>query len=657
MDFYEAQAQARRRTRRLVLGFALAIVVVVAALTVVTLFLWPPFHPPVHPPFHPPLQGPSSGPVAAAQPDEPPPRVSGQPFTLPELVTHDPDTTRSVALSWLLVLLLPVLYRTLTLARSGAVARWLGGTLLPAEPEDAQGRMLRNVVEEMSIASGVPVPRIYMLHDEPSINAFAAGFHASDATLAVTGGALRALDRDQLQGVIAHEFSHILNGDMRMNVRLIAWVAGLFTIANLPLRIVRAIPHGKIATFLYLLMLPVTIVGALGGVLGRLLQAAVSRQREWLADASAVQFTRNPDGLRRALITVSRQPGSSLMRAQAAQEAAHLFFVPAVRRCISTHPSLQRRIQALDKAARAAPSAPQRPWRRDEPSQEVARTPPVDRAAAVASQAGEVPVGMVDRARALLEALPEAVRQASLPGEAEAVLLAVALSSDGAVQGLQAQAIESAFGPQALARVLERREALPQLPARLRLPAVQHLLPRVRELAAPRRELLRKLLSRIALADGQLDLFEFCLARLASTWLRDGLSGRQPAARQTLAQLSGSAGALLSALAVHGHPGDVTRARQAFAAGASTLDRAVQPGFEPLPDWAPTLWRAFDHLDRLAYADRRAVVEAMAAVILHDGRVEEPEIDLLRTACAVLHCPLPLLEPGLLSPAGGLTQA
>lgn len=637
MDFYEAQAQARRRTRRLVAAFALAIVVVVAALTVVTLFLWPPFHPP--------SQGPSGVPVAAAQPDEEPPRAGRQPFTLRELVTHDPHTTRSVALGWLLALLLPVLYRTLALARSGSVARWLGGTLLPAEPEDAQARMLRNVVEEMSIASGVPVPRIYVLHDEPSINAFAAGFHASDATLAVTGGALRALDRDQLQGVIAHEFSHILNGDMRMNVRLIAWVSGLFTIAYLPRRIARVIPHGKVATFLYLVMVPLAIVGTLGGVLGRLLQAAVSRQREWLADASAVQFTRNPDGLRRALITVSRQPGSSLMHAQAAQEAAHLFFVPAVRRCISTHPSLQRRIQALDKAARVAPPAAQRALLSEDPVQ-APRTPPVDRAAAVASQVGEVPVGRVDRARALLEALPEAVRQARLPGEAEAVLLAVALSSDGAVHGLQGQAIESAFGPQALAHVLERRTALQQMPAQLRLPAVQHLLPRARELPASRREQLTKLLSRIALADGRLDLFEFCLARLASTWLRDGLSGRQPAARQTLTQLSGSAGALLSALAMHGHPGDATTARQAFAAGARRLERAVQPGFELLPDWAPALWRAFDHLDRLVYADRRAVVEAMAAVILHDGCIEEPETDLLRTACAVLHCPLPLLEPG-----------
>ncbi len=648
MDFYEAQAQARRRTRRLVVAFALAIVVVVAALTVVTLFLWPPFHPPP--------KGPSVVPVAAVRteaqpvvqpdvlpdvrpnmqpdvlPDAQPPRESRQPFTLRELVTHEPDVTRSVALSWLLVLLLPVLYRTITLARSGSVARWLGGTLLPAEPEDAQGRMLRNVVEEMSIASGVPVPRIYVLRDEPSINALAAGFHATDATLAVTGGALQALDRDELQGVIAHEFSHILNGDMRMNVRLIAWVAGLYTIANLPLRIVRAVPHGKVAVFLYLIMLPLTIVGALGGVLGRLLQAAVSRQREWLADASSVQFTRNPDGLRRALIKAARQPGSSLIRSQAAQEAAHLFFVPAVRRCISTHPSLRRRIQALEKATRAGPYPPQGTMRREDPS-EAARTPPVD------------------DARALLEAMPAAVRQARLPAEAEAVLLAVALSSDGAVQRLQGQSIEGAFGPQALAQVGDCREALQQMPARLRLTAVQQLLPRVRELPASRRASLVKLLSRMALADGRLDLFEFCLTRLASTWLQDGLSSRQPAARQQLADLRGPAGTLLCALAIHGRPGDAAAARQAFAAGASTLDPAARPDFEPLPDWAPALWHAFDQLDRLAHADRKVVVEAMAAVIRHDGRVEEPETDLLRTACSVLHCPLPLLAPGLVSPA------
>ena len=641
MDFYEAQAQARRRTRRLVAAFALAIVVVVAALTVVTLFLWPPFHPPPQGPSGVPVAAlqadsqPNSQPVARseAQPDARPPHQARQPFTLRELLTHDPDATRSVALCWLLALLLPVLHRTITLARSGSVARWLGGTLLPAEPEDAQGRMLRNVVEEMSIASGVPVPRIYVLRDEPSINAFAAGFRATDATLAVTGGALNAFDRDELQGVIAHEFSHMLNGDMRMNVRLIAWVAGLFTIASLPLRIVRAVPHGKIALFLFLLMLPLTVVGALGGVLGRLLQAAVSRQREWLADASAVQFTRNPDGLLRALVKVSRQPGSSLMRSQAAQEAAHLFFVPAVRRCISTHPSLKRRIRALEKAARAGLSAP-----RLEHSSQAAGTLPVD------------------GARALLEALPPAVRQARLPAEAQAMLLAVALSSDGAVRRLQGQSIEAACGPQVLALVRDGHQALRQMPARLRLPAVQQLLPRVRELPASRREALEKLLSRIALADHRLDLFEFCLARLASTWLRDGLSSRQPVARQRLADLRGPAGTLLCALAIHGCPGDAAKARQAFAAGADTLDPAARPDFQPLADWAPALWQAFDQLDRLGAADRRAMVEAMAAVIRHDGRVEQAETDLLHTACAVLHCPLPRLAPGLSHPMSQSTS-
>ena len=637
MDFYEAQAQARRRTRRLVLAFVLAIVVVVATLTVVTLFLWPPFHPPP--------KGPSGAPVAAVQPearpdaqpglqpDSQPPGDRRQPFTLRELVTHDPDTTRSVALTWLLMLLLPVLYKTIRLARSGSVARWLGGTLLPAEPEDARERMLRNVVEEMSIASGVPVPRIYILRDEPSINAFAAGFLATDATLAVTGGALLALDRDELQGVIAHEFSHILNGDMRMNVRLIAWVAGLFTLAGLPLRVVRAVPHAKFAMFVYGLMLPLTIVGALGGVLGRLLQAAVSRQREWLADASAVQFTRNPNGLYRALIKANRQPGSRLMRSHAAQEAAHLFFVPAVRRCISTHPSLRRRVQALEKAARAGgPAAPQgAPLREDPP--ELARTPPAD------------------WARALLEAVPAAVREARLPEEAEAMLLAVALSQDGTVGRLQEQSIDGAFGPQVLAQVRQGRAALQQMPTRLRLPAVQLLLPRMRELPASRRESLVKLLSRIALADDRLDLFEFCLARLASTWLRDGLSSRQPAARQQLAHLRGAAGTLLGALAIHGCPGDAAAARQAFAAGASTLDPAARPDFEPLHDWAQALWQALDQLDRLVHADRRAVVEAMAAVIRHDGRVEQSEADLLHTACAMLHCPLPLVAPGPVDPA------
>jgi len=731
VDFYEAQAQARRRTRRLVVLFALTLAFVVAMLTVLTLFVvfleddrvaTPATTPTPTPTMAPPDRDSAARPEVAPDgkaPGLPPASMpslpgagidrapgtpgrrepSGQPDAaegfpdgamaggeplsparsgpgVRELVTRDPGTTRTVVLVWLLLLLVPVLVRSIRLSRSGAVARWLGGTALAAEPRDPRERMLLNVVEEMSIASGVPVPRIYVLREESAINAFAAGFSPSDATLAVTGGALLALDREQLQGVIAHEFSHILNGDMRMNVRLIAWISGLFAIARIPLRVARWVP-GKGVPFVLLVLSPLAVVGSVGGILGRLLQAGISRQREWLADASAVQFTRNPDGLRRALVTIGRHGGTGLLRTPVAQEAAHLFFVPPVRRCFSTHPSLHRRIRALERAAapvaRQGDPAPQlagagaegrTPWGLRPSEVPVAFGVAVPAAAvgttmtsaafATADRAGEVDLALAEQARALLESLPPVVREAKAPEEAQAVLLAIALSSSGNVQRAQRQAIERALEPRALATVVEYRDRVRSIPVHSRLPAAQYLFPRVRELPAAGRETLAALLSRLAQADGELDLFEFCLARLASTWLRDSVSRREPSGRRHLADVRPALGTLLSVLATFGHEGDEPTARRAFAAGAALFAPRLGIAFERPASWAATLWRAFDRLDTLAPADRRLVIAAMAAVVMHDGRLETAEADLLRTACAALHCPLPLPRAGPVALAAGL---
>ena len=256
------------------------------------------------------------------------------------------------------------LARTVSLAAGGGkVAEQLGGTRVGADTTDPLKRRLRNVVEEMAIASGVPVPQVYVLEREAGINAFAAGYSPANAAIAVTRGALVNLDRDELQGVIAHEFSHVLNGDMRLSTRLIGLLFGLTVIAMIARTILRFMPRGGASgrsdsrrggggiLVIYVAALVVLALGWIGLFFGRLIQAAVSRNRESLADASAVQFTRDPQGLRDALVKIGALGAGSRILDADAEEVAHMLFAPGLQRAFATHPPLIDRIRAIDPDA------------------------------------------------------------------------------------------------------------------------------------------------------------------------------------------------------------------------------------------------------------------------------------------------------------------
>ncbi|MGD8323007.1 MAG: M48 family metallopeptidase, partial [Gammaproteobacteria bacterium] len=328
MDFFARQEQSRRTTRYLVLLFALAFlsVALATAIVVAALFQFLPA------------------------------------FDQPLLSTTIGDGTRSVLIPFLatigIVLLLMVIAsagRSATLSRGGAsVARMLGGTEIHGDSKDPLHRRLVNVVEEMSIAAGVPVPDIFVLESESGINAFAAGLEHSDAAVAVTRGALERLNRAELQGVIAHEFSHILNGDMRINQRLIGFSFGILVLALAGRWMLRSMrftrrsrsDKGSIALILGIAL---AVIGSIGVFFSRLIKAAVSRQREMLADASAVQFTREPDGLAGALKKIGGY--SSDFTAAEAEEVAHMLFgrgSRAFRGWFATHPPILDRIRALD---------------------------------------------------------------------------------------------------------------------------------------------------------------------------------------------------------------------------------------------------------------------------------------------------------------------
>jgi Zn-dependent protease with chaperone function len=320
VDFYARQAAARSSTRWLVLGFLASLVAVALALDIVLFTAL------------------GTG------------RADTQMLSPLAYAAQNPGRAVFTTLVVVGVLGLASLYKSLELRGGGGiVATSLGGVRVARDTRDLQRKRLHNVVEEMAIASGVPMPEVYVLEQEQAINAFAAGHTPANAAITVTQGALDQLNRDQLQGVIAHEFSHVLNGDMRLNIQLMGWIFGLFIVALIGRTILRFCPRGRRGSNgLVAVGLAVVVLGYVGLFLGRLLQSAVSRQRERLADASGVQFTRNPEGLKDALVKIAVAPDGAHLTAADAEQAAHMFFAEALSRVFATHPPILERIKELD---------------------------------------------------------------------------------------------------------------------------------------------------------------------------------------------------------------------------------------------------------------------------------------------------------------------
>ncbi|MFC1586411.1 M48 family metallopeptidase, partial [Fibrobacterota bacterium] len=326
MDFFEHQDKARKQTNVLVLYFIAAVTCIIGAVYLAGLLT-----------FH-----------FTRSPQQP-----GLP--VPGLVLWDPQIFLYAALGTLGIVVLGSLYKTAVLAKGGsAVAESLGGRLVNPNTNNPDERKLRNVIEEMALASGAPVPMIYVLDGEKGINAFAAGHTPHDAAIGVTLGCITLLSRDELQGVIGHEFSHILNGDMRLNLRLMGIIFGILCLAVIG-RVLLYTRGGKDRNPLVVFGLALIVIGAIGVFFGRLIQAALSRQREFLADASSVQFTRNPAGLSGALKKIGRA-GSQVASAHAG-EASHLFFGNGLGKpffgMLATHPPLDERISILESGRKS----------------------------------------------------------------------------------------------------------------------------------------------------------------------------------------------------------------------------------------------------------------------------------------------------------------
>ncbi|NNM25589.1 MAG: M48 family metallopeptidase, partial [Phycisphaerales bacterium] len=555
------------------------------------------------------------------------------------------------------------------------VAQRLGGGLVRAEAAGPPERRLLNVVEEMAIASGTPAPPVYLLADEPGINAFAAGYGPGDAVIGVTRGCAERLSRDELQGVVAHEFSHILNGDMRLNIRLMGVLHGILVIGlmgSIILRSLRFRSHGSRRSdsgsgivAILALGAGLMLVGSIGTFFGDVIKAAVSRQREFLADASAVQFTRNPGGLAGALKKIGGLSAGSRLQSPNAKESSHLFFGQGVRFSINalfaTHPPLEKRIRRLEPAwdgsypePVATPTrAPAATKRRDDDDDDFVFTPlaaggvTAGAADSAVEHIGEITVPHLQHARQMIDELPPAVVTAARePYGARAVVFGLLLSRNEPVREAQRARLET------LTTEAERREiarvlpALDTLPVTHRLPLIDLTIPTLCGLSPPQFLSFRRVVNELVHADTRIDFFEWLLERILVRHLEPHFVPRRPprVRHRSFLTVRAECGLVLSTVARGGHE-DPAVAAAAYTRATRRLGVGLPPPTPGARD-LPTLDRALDTLARMSPDLKRRFVTAAAACVVADGVVAPREFELLRGVADSLDCPMPPLLPG-----------
>jgi len=657
MDFFEAQARAHKRTKRLVVLFVAAVLATIAT-TYLAIVL---------------IIGnlPSRGSHQRHRADY----YYEEPAIQTETNLWDPQLFALVAGGTLIVVVGAMLFKTAQLRSGGpAVAEMVGGRPVDPQTTDLKEKRLLNIVEEMAIASGIPVPVVYVLDDEAGLNAFAAGLTTSDAVVAVTRGTLEKLNRDELQGVIAHEFSHILNGDMRLNIRLVSALFGIFFITIIGRGLLQTLRFtggnrnkrdGRIVVVILAVGVALVIIGTIGYFFGRLIQAAVSRQREFLADASAVQFTRNPSGITGALKKIGGFALGSRIANANGTAIGHFFFAEGMRSnflgLLATHPPLDVRIRAIDPQfdgkyieptetidvskesfVSAGLVQPPKPQRTSLPR---AGAAPLGAAIALAS-IGTLTPEQVSNAQTLIDEIPVRLRQAArTSGEASALIFGLLLDDKAEVRAQQLTAINTEVSAALQALI----EPLASLKPAHKLPLCQLALPGLRELPDSALGDFFATIKVLIEADGHISTFEFALQKLLYRQLvlshAPKLSlGAQVYSFQAMRE---PILVVLSALA-HASSEDLDEAERAFRAGLSHL-KNLEGAPELLSPEACSPEQLDPALDKLAIAAspiKQRLLLACAQAAGADGQLRIAEAELLRAFAACLDCPMPPIALG-----------
>jgi Zn-dependent protease with chaperone function len=649
MNFFEQQDQAHRQTQMLMILFVLAVIGIVIAVNVALSLIWIWAH--------------HAG-------------LPGQ-----RIFPHGFYFTNTLITLGLIVG--GTLFETYNLRDGGdAVAQMAGGRLVSPSTQDARERRLLNVVEEMAIASSIACPKVYVMDGEDSINAFAAGYQPNEAVVTVTRGTLNRLTRDELQGVIAHEFSHILNGDMRMNVRLIGVLFGIQMIAGFGQHLIDFGSRGSyyssrddskgpsIGVLVLVTGIVLLVIGYIGVLFGRLIKSAVSRQREFLADASAVQFTRNQDGIGGALrkiggLTRSDGLGSKIQHPNA-EQLSHLFLGAAkpslVDGLFATHPPLEERLRRIYGRNVALLDAPQLA---DEPASTADRLPDLPYVAAgfaggdIANASSHTTYAAAPAAAAPLPASPSAIAfgrsavdQIRLapeldtairePASACAVVYALLLGQV-AERGPQIALLKNDMPKQA-DFVLYISEAIDSLPRNMRLPLLDLAMPALRQLSNAESTRVLEMVDKLIASDNKITLAEFVFQTVLTRRL-DARSGRAiPVKFHSLSALKDECILLLSLLAYVSAKGSHEEPIAAFQRGiAQCTELGLMPGnlhaitainFSRIRD-------ALDRLNQLAPLAKPALIKALLATTDQTNPLPIVTADVMRAICAALEVPVP----------------
>ncbi|EHH1047532.1 M48 family metallopeptidase [Vibrio parahaemolyticus] len=613
MDFFHHQDTARQRTGLLVMLFTLAVLAITGLVSVISIGIY----------FY----------------------FTGEPFTTQSIISY-------CLLSFVGVLLVVSISSFIRLSELNAnggrgVAESIGGKLISTDTSNAKHRQLLNVVEEMSIASGIPVPPVYVMTEEHGINAFAAGMSIDDAVIGVTQGALDAFSRDELQGVIAHEFSHILNGDMRLNTRLIGALFGITCIAHFGHLILdnsnstrhvsrSSSDSNKGFAVIILIAIVCLVLGWLGTLFGNMIKAAISRQREFLADASAVQFTRNDQGIAGALKKIGSNVQGSTLNTKASDEMSHMMFgqskLSGFSGLFATHPPLDERIRRIEPH-----------WDGSYVQHSHAQNTAFDNeqvsgfaigGGSPASQSASPSEQLSETGQQLISQLPpELVDIAREPYSAR--FIAFALIFDGS--DIQREMIKS-YVPLASQSTL-----LPwldyDLPLHLRFPLLELALPALKSLSETQKISLCKVLRELSETDNQYSLAEWCVINLLEKQLLASFGFIKQ--HKTLKQLEESVFWLLRELAWVSHS-QADKAQRAYHCALAHLG-FPEVKLEP----ANSNWHlsraALELLLQLKPKDRRIFVKACRLAIESDGEITVAEGELYRVIACFLEVPEPPL--------------
>ena len=617
MDFFEAQDEARKKTKWLVLWFVLAVIGVVVAVDLLAIALY---------------DGPNQIYIVI---------------------------TASVLTGG--IMLAASGYKTTQLSAGGSVvAEDLGGRLVMPGSADFEEKRLLNIVSEMALASGMPVPQVYLLDHEEGINAFAAGTEPSNAVIGVTRGCLQRLSREELSGVIAHEFSHIINGDMRLNMRLMGLVFGLVVISIIGRGMVQLLRFqggssrrnnkegGNVMLVLFLLGLGLLVIGGLGSFFGRLIQAAVSRQREFLADASSVQFTRNPDGIVGALKKIGGSEIGSKIKTPKAVEASHMFFSNGgmFNFFLMTHPPLDVRIRAVQKnwdgkfeSSEIKPITANRNTKNEE------RDGPLDALLGAVVLGAVSGIGQGERRRIstgqqLHQGISQRWREAIHDREeAQAVIFGLLLNKDEKFLSKEVSFLEEEAGGEAKELALKWQAEARGLHSARKIALVEMALPTLRSLSPLEYERFRDIMRWLIASDGQVELFEFMIQRVIERHLGSYFERKafRNIAYHQFDRLLPEANILVSTVS---------------EIGAGCADDAEAAYLEATSDWKDRLDRkgvsshdeldeALDKFSQASPLVKRQILVACVTAAARDGKLSSREAELLRTIADSIGCPLP----------------